>query len=207
MLSDYQQEQLNALNITVDFLRSRTPQEIRRLRADCDAYVAWRADTAGFLGTHLGEICTRSCYENKVSACCSRDGIVVHFADMMINALVAGVDDAVDRLRSVLEQPHRGFKCVYLTGDGCRWRLKPVVCEMFLCDDALRQAQRQFPDVAAHWQDIREASRRFTWPDRDVLFDRMEQVVLDSGMTSSLMHLHFSPGLLRVKQRAGRSPA
>jgi len=49
-----------------------------------------------------------------------------------------------------------------------------------------------------------EAKRkRFTWPDQPVLFDDLESYFMKSGYRSPLMYLHNSPGLLRVKQKAG----
>ncbi|CAB1071247.1 hypothetical protein D1AOALGA4SA_1164 [Olavius algarvensis Delta 1 endosymbiont] len=49
-----------------------------------------------------------------------------------------------------------------------------------------------------------EAERQhFTWPDRPVLFDDLESYFLKTGCRSPLMYLHNSPGLLRIKQKAG----
>ena len=45
--------------------------------------------------------------------------------------------------------------------------------------------------------------KSFKWPDRPVLFDDLEKLFLDLGCHSTLMHLNLSPGLLRIKKRAG----
>jgi hypothetical protein len=43
---------------------------------------------------------------------------------------------SLESLQDVLTRPREGFKCVFLGHEGCLWRIKPIVCEMFLCDAA-----------------------------------------------------------------------
>jgi hypothetical protein len=45
--------------------------------------------------------------------------------------------------------------------------------------------------------------KSFRWPDRPVLFDQLEQVFMAVGCRSPLMYINTSPGLLRIKQKAG----
>ena len=54
---------------------------------------------------------------------------------------------------------------------------------------------------------LAQERKRFTWPDRPVLFDDLEQYFMDAGCTSPHMYLHNSPGLLRVKQMARKEKA
>ena len=95
------------------------------------------------------------------------------------------------------------MKCIYLGPTGCRWRIKPIVCEMFLCDRAEKTVFEGHPHCKEEWTALNRRKKDFTWPDRPVLFDRLEKVFLDLGYHSTLMHLNFSPGLRMVKKKAG----
>ena len=57
---------------------------------------------------------------------------------MVVNALISQ-DREIDLLLEVLKEPNNGFKCIYLGEKGCLWRLKPIVCEMFLCEHAKKE--------------------------------------------------------------------
>ena len=71
---------------------------------------------------------------------------------------------------------------------------------MFLCDAAENQVFGAHRKAARQWDQFKERKQRFTWPDRTVLFDELEQFFIDAGCNSPLMYLHNSPGLLRVKR-------
>ena len=49
-------------------------------------------------------------------------------------------------------------------------------------------------------QEFKQREKAFRWPDQPVLFDDIEAVFLNAGLSSPLMYLHNSPGLLRVKK-------
>jgi hypothetical protein len=110
---------------------------------------------------------------------------------------------AVDGLIDTLHRPNAGFKCIYLTETGCAWKMKPIVCQMFLCDRAERDVLEKSAAARRRWAHFKTLKNGFTWPDRRVLFDDLERYFMDAGLTSSLMYFHKSPGLLRVKRRAG----
>lgn len=201
-MNPYHQEQIEAVSMVQAHLENNPParQELLRLAGD---YLAFRAQVDSFLSTHFSKVCTQTCYQNRLSACCSREGIVTFFADIVVNGLVSASKEIAD-LISVLRQPNTGFKCVYLTAKGCRWKVKPIVCEMFLCDRAKEAVFAQNLPLKSEWKMIEEKRKSFTWPDQPVLFDRLESYFLRAGRQSPLMYLHNSPGLLRVKQKAGR---
>jgi hypothetical protein len=106
-------------------------------------------------------------------------------------------------LANALRSENTGFKCVYLGADGCRWKIKPIVCQMFLCEPAKAKVFRQHPPAESEWNELERLRKKFTWPDRPVLFDIMEKYFMALGCSSALMYMHQSPGLLRVKKRAG----
>jgi hypothetical protein len=101
----------------------------------------------------------------------------------------------------ILKKPNSGFKCVYLNENGCRWRVKPIVCEMFLCDQAKQQVFGENTQLSKEWELLEQRRKQFTWPDQPVLFDELEEYFLEAGHKSPLMYLHNSPGLLLVKKK------
>lgn len=135
--------------------------------------------------------------------CCGRDGIITFFADMVINALVCSEHD-LDRLEEAVSTDYKSeIKCIYLGDQGCLWKLKPIVCEMFLCESAKTKVFEKFPEAGLKWERLKQREKDFKWPDRPVLFDDLEKIFLMAGYHSPLMYLHNSPGLLRIKHQAG----
>ncbi|MCU0559485.1 MAG: hypothetical protein MUD16_04755 [Desulfobacterales bacterium] len=202
MNSSYQSEQLQALCLVHTHLAAIPRSERDRLQAQIADYMAFRRRVDDFLEAAFGAVCSATCYRSRLSACCSREGIVTFFADMVINLLHSEQRDS-DRLFKALQTENTGFKCVYLGPAGCLWRVKPIVCQMFLCDPAKAKVFGSRPDLETQWADFERERKRFTWPDRPVLFDRLEAYFISIGCSSPLMYLHQSPGLLRVKRRAG----
>jgi hypothetical protein len=74
---------------------------------------------------------------------------------------------------------------------------------MFLCDRAQQKVFGDSPEVAEIWDGMKKREMTFRWPDRPVLFDRIESRFMAAGVSSSLMYLHNSPGLIRIKRNAG----
>lgn len=200
-MNSYHKEQIDALTLVRHHLDSLPVSEQQALRAAVADYLLFRGQVDDFLENHFSEICTRTCYQSRISACCSREGIVTFFADVVVNMLASSHAD-IDKLQTVLSKPNDGFKCVYLAETGCLWRLKPIVCQMYLCDRAKDQVFGNHPKLEAEWKRLEQKRKRFTWPDRPVLFDELEAYFMKAGCRSALMYLHNSPGLLRVKQRA-----
>jgi hypothetical protein len=86
---------------------------------------------------------------------------------------------------------------------GCIWHCKPIVCEMFLCVHAKNHLVAKNNALVSQWRNLRQRERLYTWPDRSVLFDQLEDFFIQDGFDSPLMYLHRSPGLLRLKARHG----
>ena len=200
-MNDYQAEQRAALNKVLAHLAALSEAEREELRGSLADYLDFRRRTERFLASHFGHICNRKCYESRLSACCSKDGIITFFADVVINALLSE-EPEIASLRRVLDSPHSGYKCVYLGKSGCLWRIKPIVCEMFLCDTAKTEVCGRDPGCEALWNGLLAEKQAFTWPDRPVLFNALERRFIDLGCDSTLMYLHKSPGLLMVKKKA-----
>ena len=201
-MNDYEQEQFEAFTIVKEGLRQMDAVQRRQLIEAAAQYMQFRHRVDQFLDRYFSAICTETCFTSHTSACCSKDGIITFFADAVINALYA-TDAQMDQLMTVLHQGNAGHRCVYLGEDGCLWTVRPVVCAMFLCDRATNAVFDATPAARTQWERLREQEKRFKWPDRPVLFDYLERVFIDRGYRSTLMHLNFSPGLLRVKRNAG----
>ena len=198
-LSDYNREQLQTLQAVRKHLAILPEAQLRALQDKISDYLAFRAEVDAFLQQHFSGICSSTCYTSRLSACCSREGIITFFADVVINALQS-TNEELDRLEQFLQGAQDKDKCVYLSSDGCRWKVRPIVCAMFLCDRAEETVFEDRPSLRKQWQELCRRKKRFTWPDRPVLFDDLEAFFIDCGCTSPLMYLHNSPGLLRVKQ-------
>lgn len=201
MASSYQVEQLENQNMVATCLNQLEPDEKKHLCASIADYLVFRRQVDSFLEEHFKSICTVRCFQDKLSACCSKDGIITFFADIVINALESDPEDMA-LLIERLEKPHQGYKCIYLGSRGCMWKVRPVVCQMFLCDSGEKEVFYNQPEIKQKWEELKELKKRFTWPDQPVLFDDIETFFIDRGCSSSLMYLHNSPGLLRVKDRA-----
>ncbi|MDY6990765.1 MAG: hypothetical protein SWQ30_22210 [Thermodesulfobacteriota bacterium] len=200
-MSEYNQEQLEAILGVRRHLEMLSPSELRDLKTKIESYLDFRADVDRFMGQYFSAVCTQMCYQDRYSACCNREGIITFFADVVINLLMSKEED-VDRLLDVLGSPRAAEKCVYLGKAGCLWRVKPIVCEMFLCEHARNAVFCDAPDVLNAWEELKQREKRYTWPDRAVLFDELEAYFMEKGCDSSLMYCHNSPGLLRVKALA-----
>ena len=201
-MNEYQQEQLEALKTVRRGLVQLGDAKRIELTETIRDYVQFRQSTDHFLKRHFNDVCTHTCYLSRTSACCSKDGIITFFADTVVNALCS-TPAQLDRLETVLNRMNRGHRCVYLGSHGCMWTLRPVVCAMFLCDRAMQAVFSDDPEARRTWESLRRQEKSFKWPDRPVLFDDLERVFLDLGCHSTLMHLNLSPGLLRVKKKAG----
>jgi hypothetical protein len=75
-----------------------------------------------------------------------------------------------------------------------------MVCAMFVCGEIQEKVFNGNPVLQSDWDQLNRTAKGFRWPDKPVLFDRLESTFISSGCDSSLMFLHKSPGLLRVKQ-------
>jgi len=201
-MNAYQKEQIEALKMVVHHLKQRTDAERLALLETVQEYLDFRRRVDLFLELNFSRVCTLNCFQSRRSACCSRDGIITFFADVVVNVLTS-THPEIASLLDVLEAPHEGSKCVYLGRQGCLWQVKPIVCQMFLCEAAAREVFEQNPEAGKQWKALQDESRRFKWPDRPVLFDALEKYFLDAGFASTLMYLHTSPGLIRVKKKAG----
>ncbi len=203
MPSSYRHEQLESLEVAMKGMAempSRKREEMQDLIRD---YLSFRSTVDAFLHAHVSGICSPKCYENQLSACCSKDGVVIFFADTVINALTSSASE-MEAFQSILEkQRNMDFKCIYLTQDGCAWKIKPIVCEMFLCDNAWKEALSKDEELLGRWKELERKRMEFTWPDKPVLFDKLEAFFIEEGLRSVTMYYHNSPGLLNVKKKAG----
>jgi hypothetical protein len=201
-ISPYQQEHLEAAALAANHLDSLDSERIGALKSASRNYLEFRDEVDTFLNRHFASTCTQTCFQSNLSTCCSREGIIAFFADIVINTLYASREER-HTLIEVLQTPNIGAKCIYLKPHGCLWQIKPIVCQMFLCDTAMQRVFSARPDAESVWITLRKREKEFTWPDKKILFDDLEMFFINAGYDSPLMYLHHSPGLLLVKKRAG----
>jgi hypothetical protein len=201
-MNDYQTEQWNAQNLALEAISRLQRTEKDLLLEKIHPYTEYRRTADLFLSDHFGAHCTRNCYENRLSACCSKDGIITFWADIVINALLS-VPEQLKDWAAALSQPAFAHKCTYLGPSGCRWRVRPLMCVLFLCDEVMSRVFAGDNSPRTDWEAIRKQADDFRWPDKPVLFDWLEAFFMQRGVHSPLMYIHQSPGLRRVKQKAG----
>jgi len=88
-MSDYQFEQLEALSQVRLHLKALSRSEKEKLRVLIVDYLEFRRRVDRYLETYFGTVCDRTCYQSRLSACCSREGIITFFADVVINLLMS----------------------------------------------------------------------------------------------------------------------
>lgn len=203
-MNSYQKEQSETLSMVQRHIATLSALERQGLESEIADYLLFRDEVDAFLCEHFSNVCTQKCFQNKISACCSREGIITFFGDVVVNVLVSPYTE-IHALMTVLQKRNRGFKCIYLGNHGCMWRIKPIVCEMFLCEQAKKEVFQEKPLAGQLWDELKQRKNRYTWPDRPVLFGVLERFFMEAGYSSSLMYLHNSPGLLRVKKQAKES--
>lgn len=199
MLSPYTGQHLETLDMLARKLRELEPGELDELRGMLRPYLDYREQTGHVFRAHLVGGCRRLCFEKNRSGCCGREGIIVFFADFVAELLTAGAE-AAGRLAAVLEADRGGVNCVYLGREGCHWALKPIACEMFLCDELKENVLAADAGLTGKWEGLRAREKEFTKPDRPVLFDDLERFFIERGVATPLMYFHHSPGLLRLKR-------
>lgn len=196
-MNAYQAEQMDALNQIVNNIGLLDPIKGDTIRS----YLSFRRQLDEFSERHFAVFCTQACFKSRTSTCCSKDGIITFWADVVIN--VAHADKHhIDDLFAAIENPLFPDKCIYLGANGCRWRVRPLGCALFLCDQVQEAVLAPNPELHRHWETYLSRGKAFRWPDRPVLFDHLERVFMDAGCRSSLMYINTSPGLLRIKQQA-----
>lgn len=198
-MNTYQKEQFDALTMVRNYFENQNSSRLPELESMIAGYLDFRNRVAFFLKTRFESICTEKCYQNRLSACCARDGIITFFADVVINALVSS-DADLSTLKDAIIGPYKPDKCIFLTENGCTWKLKPVVCEFFLCDMAERRVFQNDMETRKQWEAFNAEKKDYTWPDRPVLFELIEKEFIMQGCRSPLMYLHNSPGLVRIRR-------
>lgn len=202
MVSTYNRQQTDAILMVRRHLAGLSPAEVNRLKQGMAAYLEFRDEVSAFQAENLTGVCTVRCFHDRTSDCCGREGIFTFFADVVVNVLLS-TEEQIDGLLETLKGDLGGPDCVYLGDAGCLWRLKPIVCEMFLCRHAREAVLKPGAPLGKRWEDLRRQERLFTLPDRPVLFDDLESFFLEAGLESPLMYFHRSPGLLRLKAKHG----
>ena len=199
-VSEYNRDQLDTLTRVRDFFKGTPPLQRDEIKKMIVPYLDFRASVEDFQKKHLSDICTAKCFQDMQSACCNKEGIATFFADFVVNILCSE-EPELEKMEEQLIKGAGGNKCVYLTDKGCTWRYKPIVCEMFLCDHAKKSLEEKGGLHVSEWKRLREEEKKYTWPDRPVLFDTIEELFMTEGIETTLMYFHRSPGLIRLKSR------
>lgn len=200
-MSKYNIDQIEAITIVYNHLKSLDSYKLSKLDSKIKDYLGFRREVTKFQQYYFSRICTDKCFQSHYSACCNLESIAIFFADVVVNVLLSK-DEEIYRLLEVLKRGSPGYKCVYLGNEGCLWRLKPIACEMFLCEEAKNAVFTDNSAAIKQWGHLKCREKTYTWPDKPVLFDNLEEYFIKVGFSSDIMYFHNSPGLLRVKSSA-----
>jgi hypothetical protein len=200
MLSPYTSQHLETLAVLTRQLKELEAAESEKLRGMLGPYLAYREETAHFFRDHLIGGCRRRCLAKNSSGGCGRAGVNVLFSDIVVVHHTAAAEK-VDDLGRALEGDRGGKNCAYLGREGCHWAMKPIACEMFLCDELKEEIFAADDGLRREWEQLRAREKEFTKPDRPVLFDDLERFFIEKGVENPLMYFHHSPGLLRLKRK------
>ena len=201
-ISEYNRDQLTSILSILHVLDQLSKEEIESLRARIQPYLAFRRDVSQFYESFFRPSCRKLCFETRMSACCGFESIITFFADHVVSLLESSRQQ-IEALISVISRPNLAQRCVYLGAAGCLWKIPPISCAMFLCPqvkDTIFEAHPKARDVYA---DHQQGEKRFTLPDKPVLFDELEAFFMRRGSESPHLFFHRSPGLLRIKSKAG----
>lgn len=201
-MSEYNREQWQSFTAVKTALEMMRKDEIAALRSAVEPYLAFRRELHAFHERYFAPHCAALCFDNGRSACCGFESIFTFFADQVITYLISDAE-ARERIFQALLHPHRPDRCVYLGPQGCVWALPPISCAFFYCEALKEQVFAARPEAVPAWQQLRDAEKAFTYPDRPVLFDGVEALFQAHGVDSPHMYFHKSPGLLRIKKEAG----
>ena len=179
-MSEYNTEQLETLRIVRQFLKSLSENETRFYKKQIEDYFLFRKKVSDFSRKNFSSICRAKCFENKLSACCTKEGIITYFADVFINAIHSDTS-VLDNMESMLHNGGSSKNCVYLGNNGCIWLIKPIVCEMFFCDFLISEAEKDNPSIKKELEHLKLLQKNFTWPDKPVYFNTIEEVFIERG--------------------------
>jgi hypothetical protein len=199
-LNEYQQEQWQAVWQIIRAKDILNHVGNTQITAEIQSYIEFRCVLTTFQKRHFGSFCSQRCFENKASACCSKDGIVTFWADHVINAYCS-TRNQIDNLIKAIKEPHDSNKCIYLKPNGCVWKVTPLGCALFLCDSAQQVVFSNHSELKNDWIQFEHKAKGYRWPDHPVLFDWLEEVYLTAGCRSTLMYINTSPGLLKIKRQ------
>ncbi|MCK8601933.1 hypothetical protein [Desulfoferrobacter suflitae] len=200
--SGYNHDQLISYNAISTTLEKLPAEQIAGLKKRIAPYLEFRARVEEFYQHYFRNICEQSCFATHISACCGFESIIIFFADQVINCIMSNPDQLTG-IVEILEKPNRSNHCVFLGKSGCIWQVRPITCAMFLCDPAKQTLFARSPEAEPVWRELQQWEKDFTWPVNPVLFDELERYFMDLGVDVPSLYFHKSPGLLRLKARAG----
>ncbi|MCE5242604.1 MAG: hypothetical protein ABFD98_10120 [Syntrophobacteraceae bacterium] len=200
---DYNREQRASFEAIRSACEGLSAMETEALRKSMLPYLRFREELERFQVEFFGTACRSACFDTGLSACCGFESIYTFFADQAISWLFSSEEERSALLRAI-ERPNRTRHCVYLGAGGCIWKVRPVSCAMFLCERVRKEVFEKHSGALRHWEDLQRREKDFTRPDKPVLFDDVEKVFMGLGVDSPHMYCHKSPGLLRIKVKAGR---
>jgi hypothetical protein len=192
-MSEYNRDQWMSFQSIQKACAKLDPSQLQELRENLQPYLHFRRELEEYQCRYFGPICRESCFETYLSSCCGFESIITFFADQVITFLLSTPEE-IAALSKALERPNKTGKCVYLGENGCIWRVRPISCAMFLCDQVKKIVFERHSEAKSLWKDFQEQEKEYNWPTKPVLFDELEKYFLPLGVESPHLYFHRSPG-------------
>ncbi len=201
-ISEYNRDQWNSFKALEKACRGLPEVALEKLQESLVSYLHFRKRLDSYQQEYFGSFCQTTCFDSELSACCGFESIFTFFADQVITFLRSTPEEH-ETLLGRLAQPNKTERCVYLGGRGCAWKVSPISCAMFFCEQAKEAVFSENHPAQAAWEKLQLQEKAYTYPTQPVLFDDLESYFIDLGAESPYMYFHKSPGLLRVKAQSG----
>lgn len=201
-ISEYNRDQLSSFRALAQAVEELAAGELNALRRTFEPYLEFRGELDEFFRVYFASTCRERCFDNSLSACCGFESIFTFFADQAITYLESDPEER-EALMDALTGPNTSQRCVYLVESGCLWRVRPISCAMFFCEQAKEEVFVKHPEAKAAWRVLQVKEKQFTRPTQPVIFDEIEAYFREKGVESPHMYFHKSPGLLRLKAKSG----
>ena len=169
-ISEYNRDQWNSFKAIEKTCRGLPEAALAKLKESLASYLHFRKRLDSYQQQYFGSFCRTTCFDSKLSACCGFESIYTFFADQVITFLLATPEEHEALLRR-LAQPNKTERCVYLGERGCAWKVSPISCAMFFCEQAKETVFSEHHPAQALWEELQRQEKAYTYPNQPVLFD------------------------------------
>ncbi len=109
-MCEYNKEQLETLYIVRQYLSKQSQNKIETYKKDIESYSLFRKKISDFSSKNFSSLCREKCFDNGLSACCTKEGIITYFADVFVNAIYS-TPDQLNKIENILQMTNNSKLC------------------------------------------------------------------------------------------------